>query len=92
MSAHLTMGVTSPTLLSSSLLWSFSRSWIGSSKIGLLQARSRATSKNKARARGRWSFSSHLHYLSPFSRPLRSHRCKQAIVATGGGREMHDAG
>ena len=30
--------MTSRTQVSSSLLWSFSRSWIGSSKIGLSQA------------------------------------------------------
>ena len=78
------MGVTSRNQVSSSLLCSFNRFWIGSSKIGLSQARNRYTFEYKARTRG-WSFLSclRLRFLFRLSRGPVDHRCERAIVATG---------
>ena len=81
------MGVTSRTQVSTSLLCSFSRSWIGSSKIGL--------SQQAVGADQFWSTRRGLVVVAfrvvcaPFCLSLGrvDHCCERAIVAIGGSRD-----
>ena len=65
------LGVTSCTQVSSSRLGSLIRSWMGSSKIGLSQARSSFYLEYNARTRD-CRFSRRLSSFSSLSRPCRS--------------------